>query len=52
MRAIGSATPTAWQPRVQPVRLAEFAWHIIEPREGTFDFDLFDRAIDMLGKLA
>jgi beta-galactosidase len=32
------------------VRLAEFAWHIIEPREGTFDFDLFDRAIDVLGK--
>jgi beta-galactosidase len=32
------------------VRLAEFAWHIIEPHEGTFDFDLFDRAIDVLGK--
>jgi len=32
------------------VRLAEFAWHILEPREGTFDFDLFDRAIDVLGK--
>ena len=32
------------------VRLAEFAWHIVEPHEGTFDFDLFDRAIDVLGK--
>ena len=32
------------------VRLAEFAWHILEPHEGTFDFDLFDRAIDVLGK--
>ena len=32
------------------VRLAEFAWHILEPHEGTFDFDLFDRAIEMLGK--
>jgi hypothetical protein len=28
----------------------EFAWHILEPHEGTFDFDLFDRAIDVLGK--
>ncbi|MEO8884055.1 MAG: beta-galactosidase, partial [Devosia sp.] len=25
------------------VRLAEFAWHILEPHEGMFDFDLFDR---------
>ena len=31
-------------------RLGEFAWHIFEPREGTFDFDLFDRAIDVLGR--
>ncbi|OWW04038.1 beta-galactosidase [Rhizobium sp. R72] len=31
------------------VRLGEFAWHILEPREGTFDFTLFDRAIDVLG---
>lgn len=30
-------------------RLGEFAWHIFEPREGTFDFDLFDRAIEGLG---
>jgi len=27
------------------VRLAEFAWGIFEPKEGTFSFDLFDRAI-------
>ena len=34
------------------VRLAEFAWHILEPHEGTFDFDLFDRAIDVqIGRL-
>ena len=32
------------------MRLGEFAWHIFEPREGTFDFDLFDRAIEVLGK--
>ena len=27
------------------VRMGEFAWHIWEPFEGKFDFDLFDRAI-------
>ncbi|OBZ96589.1 beta-galactosidase [Pararhizobium polonicum] len=31
-------------------RLGEFAWHIFEPHEGTFDFDLFDRAIAGLGR--
>lgn len=31
------------------IRLGEFAWHIMEPREGTFDFSLFDRAIEVLG---
>ncbi|MDP9810912.1 beta-galactosidase [Rhizobium tibeticum] len=30
------------------VRLGEFAWHLIEPQEGHFDFSLFDRAIDVL----
>ncbi|QQA41417.1 beta-galactosidase [Pelagovum pacificum] len=32
------------------VRMAEFAWHIMEPRENTYDFSLFDRAIEVLGK--
>lgn len=32
------------------VRMGEFAWHIFEPREGVFDFDLFDRAIEGLGR--
>lgn len=41
MKAIGFNT----------VRMGEFAWHIWEPYEGKFDFDLFDRAIDVLGKL-
>ena len=27
------------------VRMAEFAWAIFEPEEGSFSFDLFDRAI-------
>ncbi|KVK62100.1 beta-galactosidase [Agrobacterium sp. TS43] len=40
MKAIGFNT----------VRMGEFAWHIWEPYEGKFDFDLFDRAIDLLGK--
>src|SRR3712207_2635230 len=29
------------------VRMAEFAWSIFEPTEGTFSFDLFDRALDL-----
>lgn len=31
-------------------RLGEFAWHIFEPRENNFDFDLFDQAIEVLAK--
>jgi len=30
------------------VRLAEFAWSRLEPREGTYDFDWLDRAISIL----
>ncbi|GAC1383468.1 MAG: beta-galactosidase [Herpetosiphon sp.] len=29
------------------IRVAEFAWSIIEPTEGVFSFDLFDRALDL-----
>ena len=32
------------------VRMGEFAWHIFEPREDVFDFDLFDRAIAVLAR--
>jgi beta-galactosidase len=32
------------------VRMGEFAWHIFEPREEKFDFALFDRAIEVLGR--
>lgn len=32
------------------VRIGEFAWHIWEPYEGHFDFDLFDRAIAVLAR--
>lgn len=32
------------------VRVAEFAWSIFEPEEGVFEFDLFDRALDLAHK--
>lgn len=35
---------------VKTVRLAEFAWCRIEPREGEFDFAWLDRAVDMFEK--
>jgi hypothetical protein len=35
---------------VQAVRIGEFAWALMEPKEGTFDFSLFDRAIAVLAK--
>ena len=28
------------------IRIAEFAWHRMEPREGAFDFSFFDRVIE------
>lgn len=34
---------------VNTVRLGEFGWAIMEPREGHYDFTLFDRAIETLG---
>lgn len=35
---------------VKAVRIGEFAWALMEPREGTFDFSLFDRAIETLSR--
>jgi beta-galactosidase len=35
---------------VNTVRLGEFGWALMEPREGHYDFSLFDRAIDTLGR--
>jgi beta-galactosidase len=29
------------------VRIAEFAWALFEPEEGSFEFSLFDRALDL-----
>jgi beta-galactosidase len=35
---------------VTVARMAEFAWYLMEPREGVYDFSLFDRAIDVLAR--
>ena len=35
---------------VNAVRIAEFGWSVMEPGEGKYDFSLFDRAIDVLGR--
>ena len=32
------------------IRMAEFAWHLMEPCEGEFDFGLFDQAVELFGK--
>jgi len=32
------------------VRIGEFAWSKLEPKEGDFDFDWLDQAIEILGK--
>jgi beta-galactosidase len=35
---------------IDGVRMAEFAWSKVEPREGEVDFDWLDRAVDLLGE--
>jgi beta-galactosidase len=35
---------------VNAARIGEFAWALLEPQEGKFDFALFDRAIAILAK--
>jgi len=35
---------------IEVVRMMEFAWAVIEPENGLFDFSLFDRAIGVLAK--
>ena len=32
------------------IRIGEFAWHLMEPQEGKFDFPFFDRVIAAAGK--
>ncbi len=35
---------------VNTVRIGEFGWALMEPRAGRYDFSLFDRAIETLGR--
>jgi beta-galactosidase len=35
---------------VNTVRMGEFGWALMEPREGRYDFSLFDRAIETLAR--
>jgi beta-galactosidase len=35
---------------VNTVRMAEFAWAVMEPTEGAYDFSLFDKAIRVLAR--
>ena len=35
---------------VNAVRIAEFAWHRMEPRPGEFDFSFFHRVVDRMGE--
>jgi beta-galactosidase len=35
---------------VTAVRMAEFAWYLMEPQEGTYDFRLFERAIAVMAR--
>ena len=35
---------------VNAVRVGEFAWYLMEPREGAYDFSLFDRAVAVLAR--
>ncbi|TGK11721.1 beta-galactosidase [Leptospira fletcheri] len=32
------------------VRLAEFSWALVEPKEGLFDFSFWDKILDLVGK--
>ncbi len=36
---------------VNVVRMGEFAWDLMEPRRGEFDFSVFDQAIERLAKV-
>ena len=35
---------------IETVRIAEFAWSLIEPREGEFTYDFFDGFLELAGK--
>ena len=35
---------------INVVRIAEFAWHRMEPKPGEFDFSFFHRVVDRMGE--
>ena len=35
---------------IQVVRMGEFSWHKMEPREGEYDFAWLDEAVSLLGR--
>ena len=35
---------------IEAVRVFEFAWNLVEPQDGIFDFTLFDRFLDLAAK--
>lgn len=35
---------------IEVIRIAEFAWSLMEPEEGCYDFSLFDRVIELFSK--
>ncbi|MDV6234043.1 beta-galactosidase [Leptospira ellisii] len=51
-------TPKDWEEDIRimkemgltSVRLAEFSWALMEPKEGKFDFSFYDRILDLLQK--
>ncbi len=36
---------------IRTIRIAEFAWNKIEPREGEFDYSFFDRFLDLTDRM-
>ena len=36
---------------IRTIRIAEFAWSKIEPREGEFDYSFFDRFLDLTDRM-
>lgn len=36
---------------IKTVRIAEFSWTLVEPQEGVYTFDLFDRFLDLAEKM-
>jgi len=46
-----SALRLAKEGGIQAIRFGEFAWSLIEPKEGEFDWEAFDRAFELTEKM-